>query len=204
MLILIRHGQSTANAEGLLVGRLDVPLTEMGRAQASALDGALVGVEDVLSSPLLRARDTAALAVPNLSAGEEPAFIEQDFGLYDGHKDADVPRDEWRAFQESHTHRFGGGESLADVDERVHARLEEWRQDADHLIHDPHRHLVVVSHVSPIKSAVAWALGVGGHVAWRLRLENASVTTMSVRGSSPFLVTYNDVSLRTRTLPSPE
>jgi len=196
VLILIRHGQSTANADGLLVGRLDVSLTDTGREQAAALAGTLDGVVAVRSSSLQRARDTALLAVPEIVAEIDDAFIEQDFGMYDGVRDKDVPGEVWRAFRESHEEPFGGGESLADVDARVHARLDQWHEDPSSLLHDPDRHVVVVSHVSPIKSAVAWALGVGGHVAWRLRLDNASVTTISARSGSPYLLSFNDVSIR--------
>lgn len=198
MLILIRHGQSTANADGLLVGRLDVSLTDQGREQAAALAGMLDGVVAARSSSLQRARDTASLAMPGIVSDIDDAFIEQDFGIYDGVRDKDVPAEVWRAFRESHDEPFGGGESLADVDARVHARLDQWHEDPSSLLHDPHRHVAVVSHVSPIKSAVAWALGVGGHVAWRLRLDNASVTTISARSGSPYLLSYNDVSIRRR------
>ena len=62
VLILVRHGESVANAQGLLLGRTDAELTETGRAQALAARALLDGpVAEVRSSPLRRARDTAAL-----------------------------------------------------------------------------------------------------------------------------------------------
>ncbi len=196
MLILVRHGQSTANAAKLLVGRTDAELTAMGREQAAALSGSLESAGALLASPLVRARETARLAVPHLAAQIDDAFVEQDYGTYDGRSDTEVPREEWAAFRSHHDATLGGGESLADVDARVHARLNDFLADATSLLHDAHRHLVIVSHVSPIKSAVTWALGVPGSVAWRLRLDNASLTTIAVRASGPFLVSYNDVSAR--------
>jgi broad specificity phosphatase PhoE len=196
VLILIRHGQSTANAQSLLVGRTDAELTDRGRDQARALAHALVDVEVVLSSPLRRARETAELALAQIPVEIDESFIEQDYGLYDGRAMAEVAGTEWNAFRSSHEATLGDGESLADVDDRVHLRLEQWRNDPSSLIHDARRHIAVVSHVSPIKSAVAWALGVHGSTAWHMRLDNASITTIAVRESGPYLVTFNDVSAR--------
>jgi len=196
VLILIRHGQSTANAAGLLVGRTDAALTDTGRQQARDLAAALRSVVAGASSPLARARETAALALSHLEITDELAFIEQDYGSLDGAAMSDVPAHQWAAFRSTHDAALGDGESLADVDARVHARLEAMREDDRSLLHDPERHLAIVSHVSPIKSAVAWALGVHGSVAWRLRLDNASLTTIGVRDAGPYLVTYNDVSAR--------
>ena len=59
-LVLVRHGQTAVNAEGRLQGRIDAPLTDLGRRQAAASGGALSGdVGRVVVSPLLRARQTA-------------------------------------------------------------------------------------------------------------------------------------------------
>ena len=64
MLLLVRHGQSEANAAGLLIGRADSPLTELGHRQAAALGEALAARAPapaaLLTSPLQRARQTAA------------------------------------------------------------------------------------------------------------------------------------------------
>ena len=62
-LILVRHGESTWNAEELLQGQLDPPLSERGRGQSQALAGILDGLpaERVVCSDLGRARETAEL-----------------------------------------------------------------------------------------------------------------------------------------------
>jgi len=54
------------------------------------------------------------------------------------------------------------------------------------------RNVVVVSHVSPIKAAVAWALGVGDDVAWRMFLEVAAISRVGIGANGPTLRTYND------------
>ncbi len=73
MLILVRHGQSEANAAGLLLGRLDSPLTELGRRQAKVL-GEVLALRDptpvqLVTSPLLRARETADAIADALRGG---------------------------------------------------------------------------------------------------------------------------------------
>ena len=59
VLILVRHGESTGNAEGLLLGRIDSPLTARGLEQARSLADTVAGANRLISSPLARARDTA-------------------------------------------------------------------------------------------------------------------------------------------------
>jgi probable phosphoglycerate mutase len=90
---------------------------------------------------------------------------------------------------------LGDGESLASVDQRVQAQLDGLLADAHSLLHDLERHLAIFSHVAPIKSAVTWALGVPGSVAWRMRLDNGSITTITMRRSLPTLVDFNMVPL---------
>ena len=191
MIILIRHGQTTTNAMGLLVGRSNPGLTEFGERQAVALRPYLDGVEDVWTSPLGRARETARLAVPHIEATVVESFIEVDYGNLDGQPLSVVTAEQWQTFETDHTVALGEGESLASVDARVHEALDALLHDVSSLLHDHHRHLAIVSHVSPIKSAMVWALGVPGSVAWRTRLDNGSITTISVRRSTPALVHFN-------------
>ncbi len=191
MLILVRHGQSTANRDGLLVGHLDVELTEEGRAQAARLQHALSGTERVISSPLSRARETAILAVPHLIPEADDAFIEMNYGELDGQLLRDVGAATWKILQEDHERVVPGGESMADVDRRVHARLDSLFAEEAELIANPTKHLVIFSHVSPVKSAVAWALAVHGAVAWRIRLDNATMTSITSVAGRPSMVGYN-------------
>jgi len=193
MIILIRHGQTTTNAEGLLVGRSDPHLTELGVRQARALMPYLGGVEEVWVSPLARARETAALALPEFEATVAESFIEVDYGELDGQPVSAISLEQWRGLEHDHDQAFGGGESLASVDARVYAQLESLLGDPESLLHSSRRHLAIVSHVSPIKSAVVWALGATPATAWRTRLENGSITTIGSRGTTPQLVRFNMV-----------
>ncbi len=193
VIILIRHGQTTSNAARLLVGQSDPALTELGERQAVALRPYLHHVRAVWTSPLQRARATAALAVPDIDATVMESFIEVNYGSLDGQPLSLVTDEQWRAFEQDHNTAFGDGESLASVDQRVHAELDAMLDNAASLLHDSSNHLAIVSHMSPIKSATSWALGVSGSAAWRMNLSNASMTTIGTRLKTPSLVNYNVV-----------
>jgi probable phosphoglycerate mutase len=193
VIILIRHGQTSSNAARLLVGQSDPTLTELGERQARALRPFLLNVQEVWTSPLQRARATAALAVPDLRALVKESFIEVDYGSLDGQPLSRVSEEQWRAFEHDHNTAFGDGESLASVDQRVHADLDVLLGDQTSLMHDANSHLAIFSHMSPIKSAMTWALGVSGSVAWRMNLSNGSMTTIGSRMWTPSLLNYNVV-----------
>lgn len=129
---VVRHGQSTWNARGVLQGqRPDVPLTELGRKQArdaaKCLGGS--GATAVLTSDLLRARSTAEPIARALRVPIEPRteLREQCVGIYQGRRSQDVwaetdpdawGRADWRP---------EGGESISDVAARLQPFLDELR-----------------------------------------------------------------------------
>ena len=151
VLILVRHGRTALNAAGLLQGRVDEPLDEIGRRQAVAVAERVGAVDELVSSPLLRARQTAeAFGVP---FAIDDRWIELAYGIYEGVPHADVPSEAWRQWRQDPSFIPEGGESLAGLNDRVLAACEELAARARD------RRVAVVSHVSPIKCAVAWALG---------------------------------------------
>jgi broad specificity phosphatase PhoE len=84
-LLLVRHGESTWNADGRWQGQADPPLSELGAAQARAGAGALAGIDGVWSSDLARARETAELCAPaGTAVRSDPRFRERDVGSWTG------------------------------------------------------------------------------------------------------------------------
>lgn len=197
MLVVVRHGQSQANEEGLIAGHVDWPLTALGERQALALQEELAGVELVVTSPLSRARRTGELAAPGREVVVSPDFIELDYGSFDGRRDDELTREDWDELAGRYDHEVGGGESLAQLDLRVHEALHQLARDHGDLLASADRHLAVFTHASPVKSAAAWALGVHGSVAWRMRSDNCAMTTITWRGGSPYLLSHN-VTVRPR------
>lgn len=90
-IILVRHGQSTANATGVWQGQLDFPLSELGRRQAVEAGRALRGTEisGAYASPLSRAFETATLVAHEAGFDGEvvpvPGFMERKGGILEGH-----------------------------------------------------------------------------------------------------------------------
>ena len=183
MLVLVRHGRTAANAGGLLLGRADPPLDDHGMAQAASLGGAVAGARRVVSSPLRRARETAAAL--GLPVEVDERWVELDYGEWDGRPIADVPLEAWRRWRADVDFAPPGGESLADLGRRVRAACDELAAEAADT------DVVVVSHVSPIKAAVAWALDVGDELSWRLHVAPASVTRIAVRDGRGVLTAFN-------------
>ncbi len=190
MLVLVRHGETEANAARLLLGRAQSPLTERGVAQAKALSRLLGPVARVVSSPLARARDSAAALDLDVPVQIDDRWIEVDYGEYDGQPLGSVPAEVWRRWRADPGFRPAGGESLADMGARVRAACDELFA-ADGAGARGAADVVVVSHVSPIKAAVAWALGTGDALAWRLYLSTASMTVIGWGSDAPVLHAYN-------------
>ena len=195
VLILVRHGESVANAQGLLLGRTDAELTDVGRAQAQSARALLARpVAEVRSSPLRRARDTAELLALGQPIQVDERWIEVDYGEFECQPLGGIPAEVWQRWQRDRNFRPEGGETLAEVDARIAAACADLfavdgagarRADAD---------VVVVSHVSPIKAAVAWALGTID-LYWRLHLRTASVTRIGWNRDAPILHGFNEVAL---------
>ncbi|HVX19462.1 MAG TPA: histidine phosphatase family protein [Acidimicrobiales bacterium] len=186
MLILVRHGRTAANAQRLLLGRLDPPLDDEGRRQAARLREAVGSFDHIRSSPLQRTRETAQAIAGAVTVDVDPRWVEIDYGNYDGLPLADVPPDMWRAWRSDPSFTPPGGESLASLQARVAAACDDLRAEAE--AHD----VVVVSHVSPIKAAVAWALGAGPELAWKLFLQPASITRIAVGPTGPVIHSFNE------------
>lgn len=196
MLILARHGRTTANAQRLLLGRMDIPLDEFGAVQAAAsgttLAAALAHPTRIVTSPLGRTRATAeaiSAACGGVEVVVDDRWIEVDYGVYDGQPLAEVPHEVWQHWRSDPGWRPPEGESLAELGERVRSACEELANDA------AEGDVVVVTHVSPIKAAVAWALGMGDEAAWRMFIDVASISRIRTRDNGhPTLVSFNETS----------
>jgi len=185
VLILVRHGRTAANAAGLLQGRGDLSLDEVGREQVRQVVAAIGPVDHVITSPLARARETGlAFGAPNTI---DDRWIELDYGLYEGLRTGDVPAEVWTQWRSDALFAPPEGESMQQLDDRVRAACVDALEMARDQI------VVVVSHVSPIKAAMAWALGGDISLSWRSHLAQAAVCRIANRGGVAVLVSFNEV-----------
>ena len=172
VLLLVRHGETDSNRRGHLLGRADPPLTPTGWEQARTLATRLPRPDVVVSSPLLRARQTAAVFGGEVNVDER--WIELDYGPYD-----DGPADAlssalWERWRTDPTFTPPGIETHTALASRVRSACEDLSPLARSSV------VVVVTHVSPIKAALAWALDVSEHIVWRMFVEDASVTRIDI------------------------
>ena len=186
-LYVCRHGRTEANASGLLLGRADPDLDGLGRLQAGAIAEAIGAgggdVERVVSSPLARCRQTAeALGLP---VEVDERLVELDYGDYDLIPLRDIPAEVWQRWRADPHFRPPGGETLAELAERVGGALDDLQDVAATA------DVVVVTHVSPIKAALAWALGVSIGVSWRSFVAQASITEIGLAPTGPSLRLFN-------------
>ena len=184
MLLVIRHGRTDANASGLLLGRADPDLDPYGRTQAEAIADALPPLDRVVASPLRRAQQTAE--VLGLPVETDERCIELDYGEWDGRPIADVPPEVWAGWRSDLDFCPPGGECLADLGRRVRAACDD-------LVEAARRgNIAVVTHVSPVKAAIAWALGVGDEATWRMFVGTASISRIEVREDRPVLTSFDE------------
>ena len=166
-LVVVRHGRTAANAAGLLLGRLDVDLDALGRRQAVALAAAVTAssgpIRTVVSSPLRRAVETAeAFGLP---VEVDERFIEVDYGDWDGRPLSEVPPEVWSEWRSDPHFSPTAGESLHGVAARVDEACRDWAARAGD------GSVVVATHVSPVKAAVAGAvIAIGIYVVFHLIL----------------------------------
>jgi broad specificity phosphatase PhoE len=184
VLVLVRHGQTDANARGLLLGRADPPLSELGRRQAVGLAAIVPEDARVVASPLVRTQETAAAFGRPVETDDR--WIELDYGTFDGRPVAEVPADVWSAWRADPHYVPAGGESLAMLGTRVRAACDDLLEEARD------GDVVVVTHVSPIKAAISWALGAGDEITWHMFVRVASVARVAIGPWGPSLHSFNE------------
>lgn len=201
---LVRHGESVYNVESRVQGQADVSLSALGRLQADALAAWTrslppdVTIDEIWSSPLARARETAAAMATaiGLPLRIEEGLAELHAGIFQGHLWVDLeaafPEEValWRSGDADYA--IPGGESRAGLATRGRAALEK-------LAERPARHMIVVAHGGVLTAALGSLLGrthpLLAQAAERPftklpALANASLTLLDWPG--PELVAFNE------------
>ncbi|MBK9740122.1 MAG: MSMEG_4193 family putative phosphomutase [Actinobacteria bacterium] len=196
--LLIRHGRTKANADGVLAGWTPgVVLDEKGRDQARALAGRLAGVPlvAVVASPLERTRETADLMLEahgtSVARHVDDRVGECRYGDWTGASLKHLAKDPmWKVVQ-SHPSAavFPGshGEAMAAMQARAVAAVREWNTTLG-----PDAIYAVVSHGDVIKAILADALGMHLDQFQRIVIDPCSVSIVNYTPLRPFLVRAND------------
>jgi probable phosphoglycerate mutase len=186
-LLLVRHGATALTAQRRYSGRGDVPLSEIGLAQARAtaarVKALAPSVAAVVTSPLVRCTGTAEVIAATLGGAVpvevEPDLVECDFGEWEGKTFSEVRAqwpDEMDAWLGSTEEAPPGGESFRAVATRVRRVVATLHKTY------PESTLVVVSHVSPLKILLRDALAAGDAFLHRLYLDPAGLSIVDMWG----------------------
>lgn len=192
-LLLVRHAQSAWNAGRRFQGRADPELSEHGRAQAEALQRLLRGrrLTAVYSSPLRRARETAAIAAREhgLPVNVLPELSELGLGRWEGVSVDEVIAEDGERYQRWLRAPLDcpppDGEPLPAVSDRVLSAMDQIisaHPDGDELL--------VVGHGGIIGLYCCHILGLSLNALWRLRIDNASLTVVA----PPRLLSLNETA----------
>src|SRR5262245_9921121 len=191
---LVRHGETSANVDGIWHGSLDTPLTERGRSQAERVAEHLARTRAdataLYASPLARARDTASPIAQRLGLAPryEDDLREYDLGAWEGKSYAELVR-EHRIFERMRREpdwQPGGGESARQVAERLAARLA-----AIAAQHAGER-VIVVTHGGALTLGLGWLID-RELAAWRRVMQNCAVSEL-VFGPEPSLACFDEIA----------
>ncbi|MGW7696409.1 bifunctional RNase H/acid phosphatase [Streptomyces asiaticus] len=185
--VLLRHGETPLTPEKRFSGSggTDPALSDVGRHQAERVAAALAArgtIQAVVASPLRRCRETAEVVARRLGleVRVEEGLRETDFGAWEGLTFAEVKErypddlDAWLASTE--VAPTGGGESFAAVTRRVALARDKL------IARYPGRTVLLVTHVTPIKTLVRLALGAPPESLFRMELSAASLTAVAYYG----------------------
>lgn len=199
--LLLRHGQTAANADGVLAGTSPgVDLDDRGISQVNdvAQQLAELPLRAVISSPLERTMHTAEIVTAanittttqGLSIQTDPDLMECNYGSWTGKKLSELSTENlWRAVQDhpsSVTFPGEKGESLSQMQARAVSAIRRWN---DLLGHDAL--YIVVSHGDVIKSIIADSLGMHLDHFQRIVVDPASVSVIRYTPLRPFVISVN-------------
>ncbi|NLG36990.1 MAG: histidine phosphatase family protein [Clostridiales bacterium] len=182
-LYLLRHGESEGNRQGLLCGWTDVPLTQTGRAQAEATrkKWGSVAFDEIFSSPLKRAGETARIVAGGRMVLAVDALRERNMGEFEGLTWDEVclrypgAPDAWS--EDPVRYAPPGGESILEV----YARCS---RAADGLLagYPEAESLLIVSHGGALACMLAHLLGQPPESALRYRFDNCGSAVVEIIG----------------------
>lgn len=185
MIVLIRHGATEWSTSRRHTGRTDIPLTDEGRAQATALRPRLAPLrpDRVLTSPLSRARETCELSGFGDHAEVDDRLIEWDYGAAEGRTTAEIRETDpaWSVW----THPIAEAETLASVAGRVDGVLADIRALGTGAT------VLVFAHAHLLRILGARWCGLHPSAGQHLVLDPASTSVLGYERESPVIERWN-------------
>lgn len=180
---LIRHGETAWNLQGRLQGREDIPLNETGRMQAMRSGAVLhqTGVKTIITSPLIRAVETARIISESLDRAQliiEDRLIERDFGSLSG-----MTYDRRKYFD-----TFGEAEKSLEPLDKLRKRLVDCINEHAKKYSD--QNIIMVSHGAAINAVIS-VLSEGTEGSGKTRLKNACISILTYEKDQLQLEAFN-------------
>jgi len=180
---LVRHGETEWSISGQHTGSTDIPLTPEGRLQATAIGKLLAGrrFDQVFSSPMLRARETARLAGFGDRIRVHEGLLEYDYGEFEGLTTGQIRATHpgWLLFRDG----CPGGETPEQIAKRVDALIEELRELVGNSLLFGHGHC--------FRSLAVRFLDMPIRYATNLLLDAGTISIVSDGRDGPALVLWN-------------
>ena len=196
-IILVRHGQTAWNKEERFRGHADIPLDEIGVAQAEAVAGRIAvqwQPDAIYAGPLSRTLQTAlpTATLFNLTVRSEPNLIDVDCGKWQGLSPEEAHLHyptEFEAYLHSPLHfQFPGGESLEAARQRAFQRVDELAQEHSGQT------IMLVSHTALNRLILLSALGMDSSGFWKLRQDTCAINVFEVADGNFTLNLLNETS----------
>lgn len=186
---LVRHGQSTWNAEGRIQGQKDAPLSELGKRQARALQSRLANhtFDVVYSSDLARAFDTGSIAMPDVEILKDERLRELGFGNFEGKLRAELNETEkadfsmWRKDMEDNASKAVNVYGI-ESNEALLSRFDAFLADMPKV-----GKVIAFSHGGLIRSALHYLLGMKASFQKTYNVNNTSITRIELFQEDDFI-----------------
>ncbi len=190
---LLRHGETAWSLSGQHTGRTDIPLTDNGRERAALVAPMVSHLEFglVLSSPLGRARDTAALAGLSVDAVDED-LLEWDYGSYEGRTTADIREElhdpNWVIWDSPIPPGDTPGETPADVARRCERVIERCQP-----VLAAGKNCCLVAHGHLLRIFTATWLGLPGDAGRLFALEAGALSSLGFEREQHVITSWNQL-----------
>ncbi len=187
-LILLRHGESYLNKEGVYFGFTDSLLTKDGERQILKKINTIPSYDLIYSSPLMRALKSAQIInTNNLLIKTDERLKELNFGIFENKSYEEIQElhksecDKWKSENISYT--FPQGESINDLSNRVISFIEE--------IKNFNKNILIVTHYGVINSILCHYISNNIESFWKFKCSHSSITTIEFHDGFPILTSFS-------------
>jgi len=192
-IFLIRHGQTDLNEKSIFRGRMDVPLNDFGKKQASAVANRLLklNIRKIYTSPLKRTVETAKIIADklNIVAELEKDLIDFDFGKWEGLSKETVkelyPDLYMLWLKEPHKVKIPKAENLDLVRTRISNMLNR-------ILANTEGNIAIVSHRVVLKILICFALSLENSYFWRIKQDTGAISILTYENEKFSLDLLND------------